>query len=113
MTSKAAGAAHGATFLVTYQWYCPNCKKEAVTHDPRPHAELHVCPKARYMAIPMLRKGQAGKIEVLEREDYVGREVVTLDPERKRPVMAIKTTRDNGNDLMVHAPLAKGSLRGI
>jgi hypothetical protein len=54
----------------------------------------------------MLPEGVAGKLELNEREEYVGNEMVRLDPERRRPVMNIVTTRDNGQDCTVFAPTA-------
>jgi hypothetical protein len=54
----------------------------------------------------MLQKGVAGKVELKEREDYVGAEKVQLDPELGRPVMSLVTTRDEGQDTMVFAPVA-------
>ena len=107
--TTAAGSAHAPAILVTHHWYCPNCGKEDVTHEPRPHSRFHVCPKLRMLTAPMLRKGQAGKVELREREDYVGKEAVRLDPERKRPVMSIVTTRDNGQDTAVFAPTARAT----
>jgi hypothetical protein len=54
----------------------------------------------------MVPKGQKAKLELREREDYVGNEMVQLDPERQRPVQSIITTRDNGQDVAIYAPTA-------
>jgi len=60
----------------------------------------------------MIPVGVKATVTVREREDYVGEEVVRLDPERKRPVMSIVTTREDGtNDAIVFAPTATGSGR--
>jgi pheromone shutdown protein TraB len=56
----------------------------------------------------MVPKGTKAKVEVHEREDYIGRELVRLD-DNGRPVMNIITTRDEGQDCMVFAPTATGS----
>lgn len=109
--SVVGAAAHAPTIRVTYDWYCPECGATATTTEPRPHSQYHVCPKLRFLSAPMLRKGTAGKMEVREREDYVGDELVRLDPERGRPVMSIVTTRDNGQDAMVFAPTARADSR--
>jgi hypothetical protein len=53
----------------------------------------------------MLPFGTKGKVEVHEREDYIGKGGVRLD-ENGRPVMNIVTTRDEGQDCMVFAPTA-------
>jgi len=113
MEISGAGSAHGATIRATYHWYCPQCGKEAVTDTPpAPRTyPTHVCPKLRFLSVPLVRKGTPAKIEVIERGDYVGKEIVTLDPERKRPVQAVVTTRDNGTDSAVYAPAAQGANR--
>lgn len=88
------------------RWYCPACRKTDTTTDPRPHSRFHVCPKLRGLTAPMVREGTAAKVEIREREDYVNGDKVQLDPERRRPVMSIVTTRDNGQDVAVFAPTA-------
>ena len=61
----------------------------------------------RFMSVPFVKKGVSAKVELREREDYVGNERVQLDPELHRPVMSIVTTRaDGSNDTMVFAPTA-------
>lgn len=92
------------------EWYCPNCGLEDVTVESRPHTRFHPCPKLRGLAAPMLAKGVAAKVELREREDYVGSERVQLDPEQGRPVMSVVTTRDDGQDVIVFAPTAVGSV---
>lgn len=90
-------------------WYCPNCGKTDRTQDARPHTRYHTCPKLRFLSAPMLPTTTKAKVEVKEREDYVGGDLVQLDPERGRPVMTIVTTRDKGTDAMVFAPTATGT----
>jgi hypothetical protein len=62
---------------------------------------------------PMLAKGVAGKIEIREREDYVGDELVQRDPELGRPVMSMVTTRDEGTDARIFVPTAVGSVKEV
>jgi predicted RNA-binding Zn-ribbon protein involved in translation (DUF1610 family) len=100
MTIPLIGAVH--------DWYCPNCGKRDQTREVRPHSRFHTCPKLRGLAAPMLPAGTAAKVELREREDYVNGEKVQLDPERKRPVMSVVTTRDDGQDVAVFAPTATG-----
>lgn len=88
------------------QWYCPNCGKQDQTTEPKPHSRFHVCPKLRGLTAPMLPAGTKAKVELREREDYVNGDMVALDPERRRPVMSVVTTRDNGQDVAVFAPTA-------
>ena len=103
---SGAASAHNAGIKVAYSWYCPECKLEAVVGEWQPN-RFHTCPKLRYLSAPMLRQGVAGKLELVERQDYVGKETVRLDPERGRPVAQIVTHRDNGKrDTIVFAPTA-------
>lgn len=96
------------TVLLTpiHDWYCPNCGKTDQTQELQPHSRFHTCPKLRGLTAPMLPAGTSAKVEAVERADYVGSEKVTTD-ENGRPVMAVVTTRDNGQDRAVFAPLAQ------
>jgi hypothetical protein len=87
------------------EWYCPNCGLTTRV-DRVVRNRFHVCPKLRMMTAPMVLAGTSAKVELVERGDYVGREMVRLDPERGRPVQSIVTTRDNGQDCVVFAPTA-------
>ena len=88
------------------RWYCPACKAEDTTTEPKPHSRFHICPKLRYLSAPMVPVGTKAKVELREREDYINGDMVRLDPEQGRPVMSIVTTRDNGQDVAVFAPTA-------
>jgi hypothetical protein len=96
---------------VAQVWTCPNCGLEHRSDRVLPN-RFHVCPRLRYLTAPMVLAGTAAKVELVERGDYIGRELVQLDPERGRPVQSIVTTRDNGQDCVVLAPTAtmKGSI---
>jgi hypothetical protein len=72
---------------------------------------MHTCSRLRGLAVPLLPAGVRAKVELREREDYIGSEMVQLDPERKRPVQSVITTRDNGQDCVVYAPTATGTAR--
>lgn len=98
------------SLLVVTEWHCPACGKRDTTREARPHSRMHTCPRMRGLTTPMLRQGQRGKVELVERQDYVGQELVRLDPERRRPVQSIVVTRDDGRDTTVFAPTA--TLRG-
>jgi len=54
---------------------------------------------------PLVRDGVDCTLDVVERQDYVGREMVQTD-EGGRPVMAVVTTRDDGQDCTIYAPTA-------
>lgn len=87
------------------RWVCPNCKAEHISPTIIPN-RFHVCPRLRMLTAPMVLAGTSAKVELREREDYVGGDIARLDPERRRPVMSIVTTRDNGQDCVVFAPTA-------
>jgi hypothetical protein len=59
----------------------------------------------------MVLAGTRCKVTAVEREDYVGSEDVRYDGEG-RAVMAVRTTRDDGEDLAVFAPTARMIFRG-
>ena len=86
-------------------WHCSACGFTETTKKPVSN-RWHTCPKLRYLSAPLLPAGTKAKVELHEREDYVGDEVVRLDPELHRPVMSIVTTRDEGMDTVVFAPTA-------
>ena len=50
--------------------------------------------------------GLARQVEAKVREDYVGTDDVTYDDDGK-PIMAVETVRDEGNDVAVFAPCAR------
>jgi hypothetical protein len=88
-------------------WRCPACGKTDVTREPRPHTRFHPCPALRGLTVPLLEAGTRAKMEVREREDYVGTDKVATDVSG-RPVMSVVVTRDDGTDCVVYAPTASG-----
>ncbi len=84
-------------------WVCPNCTVTAVS--TKPGTPYHPCRGLVGLNAPMVAAGTAAKVEAVERGDWVGQEVVQADGEG-RPVMAIVTTRDDGQDCTVLAPVA-------
>lgn len=60
----------------------------------------------------MVPAGTRCKVEAVERGDWVGDEVVHTDGDG-RPVMAVVTTRDDGRDCAVLAPMAKARSREV
>lgn len=95
------------TVLLTpeQRWECPNCTVASLTREARPHTRFHACAGLRGLTAPMVPAGTRCKVEAVERQDYVGRDLVTLDGEG-RPVMSVVTTRDDGQDCAVFAPCA-------
>ena len=85
-------------------WHCLGCGLEDVTHDARPHSRMHICAASGGLTMPMLPQHERAKVEIREREDYIGSEIVQLF--NGRPVMSVVTTRDDGQDAIVFAPTA-------
>lgn len=91
-------------------WSCPNCTQEDRTTETYPHTRFHACPGLKGLTAPMVPVGMDCKVEAMEREDYVGRELVQTDADG-RPIMAVRTERaDGSNDLAVLAPCATSAL---
>lgn len=89
------------------EWECPtkHCTRNARTLKPGAAAPQHQCPEMRGLVIPFVRKGTRAEARTVERGDYIGRELVQTDGEG-RPVMAVQTVRDDGQDVAVYAPTA-------
>lgn len=86
-------------------WVCPNCPATAVTVG-KPN-RFHACPALGGLSAPLVLEGVDVRVRVVEREDYVGNEIVQRDGDG-RPVMAVLTERPDGsNDCMVMAPTAQ------
>lgn len=88
------------------RWECPNCDDTAVTTTAEPHTQFHVCRGRRGVWAPMVPAGTRCKVEVLDREDYVGTSCLPQTDGEGRPVMAVEVTRDEGNDVAVLVPCA-------
>jgi hypothetical protein len=88
-------------------WECPNCDLTEVTYEREPHTRFHTCRGLRGLSAPMVPAGTKAKVETVERGDYLNGEVVTTDGDG-RPIMSVITTRDDGQDCAVYAPMARG-----
>lgn len=88
------------------RWVCSRCDHRHVTREARPHTPFHPCKGMAGLTSPMTREGERVNVTVVEREDYIGGEVVTRDA-NNRPIMAVNVERDGGNDVAVFAPMAK------
>jgi hypothetical protein len=89
-------------------WACPNCDAQAVTRTTS--IPMHPCCGLHGLMVALVPEGQRVKVEALERQDYIGKEKVQTDG-RGRPIMAVKTTRNEGEDLVVLAPCAEANAR--
>lgn len=87
------------------RWECPNCTTADVTFEALPHSRMHACRGMAGLTVPMVPAGTRCKVVAVEREDYIGRDVVQTDG-NGRPIMATVVTRDDGEDRAVYAPTA-------
>lgn len=90
------------------RWECPNCDLTAITCEAQPHTRMHACRGLAGLTAPMVPTGTRCKVEAVEREDYIGSEIVQLH--HGRPMMNVTTTRDEGVDVAVFAPLATAAV---
>jgi hypothetical protein len=88
-----------------HRWTCPNCDAVRVTRELDAHTPFHPCAALAGFSAPMVPAGTRCKVTALERDDYIGGELVQRDG-NGRPIMAIVTTRDDGEDRAVYAPTA-------
>lgn len=93
-------------------WRCPNCGRTEQTKGLPANAQrFHPCPRLKGLTAPMVRAHIKVKVEVVERGDWVGSELVQTAPEDGRPYLGVQTTRDDGTDMAVFAATATASLR--
>lgn len=109
MSDQAGGraAAYNATIITApvRHWLCRNCGGEHRTQRAGPHTPMHQCPRLRGVWAPYLETHVNGRLELVERGDYVGADIPQTDGEG-RPVAQVVTHRDNGRDCIILAPCA-------
>jgi hypothetical protein len=100
-----------ATIITAIEdWYCPNCMATDRTAGLPPNAaRFHTCPGLHMLTAPLARAGVRCAVTAEERADYLGREIQATGDDGK-PYMAVRTTRDDGDDLAVNAGLAQGEI---
>jgi hypothetical protein len=92
--------------ILQKRWECANqCGSTAQTGDDK--TPMHPCKNMAGLMAPLVLLGTKAKVEAVERQDFIGREQVQTDA-NGRPVMAVVTTRDDGQDCTVFAPTAHG-----
>jgi hypothetical protein len=88
-------------------WYCPNCgTTDQTLAMPPDSSQYHPCPGLHGLNAPLVRAGVKAKVEALERQDYLCKDTQTTG-DNGVVYMAIHTERDDGDDLVVHAPVAR------
>lgn len=103
----AAVLSGGVPLRAVQGWECPNCDVTEVTAPLPPGASrFHTCAGLHMLSAPLVRAGTRCKVQAEERQDYLGGEVQATGDDG-RPYMAVRTTRDDGEDLAVNAGLAQ------
>ena len=85
-------------------WACPSCSLQHITVEARPHTPMHPCSAMNGLLAPFVevtsRSNELDTSKVrlvrVDREDYVGDEVIRTDGEG-RPAMAVRTERADGS----------------
>jgi hypothetical protein len=93
--------------LPDQDWECPNCP--ATDRTTGQTNRWHQCAGLAGILAPLVPAGSGARVFAVEREDYVGDEIVQVDG-NGRPVMAVVTERPDGsNDVVVNAPTARAT----
>lgn len=91
-------------------WYCPNCTvTERTVPLPPGASRFHTCAGLHMLTAPLIRAGMDCKVTAEVRGDYLNGEIQRTGDDG-RPYMAVRTTRDDGEDLAVNAGLAQARL---
>lgn len=106
-----------------HHWHCPACDRTAVTHEKRPHSQLHPCPGvggllAPYAPVPPGQDRARGKLTAIVREDYEahagrvgGAETLRRD-ESGRPITRVTAEYDGGAAHALFVPGINIEMRG-
>ena len=95
---------------VITRWECPNCDTADVTRGLVPN-RFHACPGLHGLTAPLVRAGTRCKVTAEERQDYLNGDRQAAGDDG-RVYMAVRTTRDDGEDLAVNAGLPTAVMRG-
>lgn len=85
------------------RWECPSCRRQLKTDKPVTTFPLHTCKAQRGLTVPFVEvhgvefDPRSTRHVIVERDDYVGREIVQTDGEG-RPITAIVTERRDGSN---------------
>lgn len=83
------------------RWECPNCDTKDVFNVKPGQTRMHTCPGLRGLVAPLVPAGTSCKTESVLWEDYVGHDEAVRHDGDGKPISAVKTTREDGEDLLV------------
>lgn len=90
------------------RWECPSCDLQQLTRRRDVHTEFHHCRGLAGLWAPMVAAGTHAEHRPVEREDYIGCDLVQLDG-NGRPVMSVVTVTDERQDCTIYAPTSAAS----
>lgn len=90
--------------LLSRTWFCPSCDSAARTVDQK--TPMHPCKGLAGLMAPLVPEGQRAKHTAVEREDWIGKELVQYDA-RGRPMMSVRTETDDSLSTTVFSPTAR------
>jgi hypothetical protein len=90
--------------LLSRDWGCPNCDSAARTVDAK--VPMHPCRGLAGLLTPLVPHGTKAKHTAVERQDYIGGELVQTDA-NGRPVMSVLTETEDSLSTTVFAPTAR------
>lgn len=92
-------------------WHCPNCLAADRTLGlPANAARMHTCPGLHMLTAPLIRSGVRCQVTAEVRADYLNGDQQATGDDGK-PYMAVRTTYDDHDDVLVHAGIARAVLR--
>ena len=97
--------------LKPQDWYCPNCLvTERTAPLPPGSSRYHACAGLHGLNAPLIRAGLRVKVEAEERQDYLNGDQQATGEDGK-VYMAVRTTREDGDDVTVFAGLAHAEMK--
>ena len=88
---------------------CERCNARRPVAHGDTRVPMHNCGGRAGMSVPMVREGSKDHVRLVEREDYVGQEVVRKAAEGRVFMRAEVETEDTVN-VWVYAPVARTSV---
>lgn len=87
------------------RWQCNSCGRLHVTKASTEGVQvpLHQCAGLAGTWVPFVPAGSEAILRVEERQDYVGKDTPFMDA-NGRPIMAVYTQREDGEDCHILAP---------
>jgi hypothetical protein len=95
------------------RWECPNCPATHLTTVANPHLPFHECPGLHGALAPYVEAGTRCKVEAVPWQDYAAGQTGLRTDGDGRPISAVVTTRDDGQDCAVFPGTATGSAEDL